>query len=247
MGNSQKIMIFSTDTGIVALDSPVKLKILEILLRNGITSFDDLVEQSGKAKSTVSVHLDDLEELNLIEEKTHAGDKRRKYFMLKSVWLACSELPLRDQYNKHLDNIAFTGQNGNSFIKHIFHTVRYGMEAYGFNPKPIMKRFGKDIGTKIGRWFESDDCDGILNELSVFWKKNELGDMTIIKGDKPVILVLNCYLCGKMPYVGKTLCSMDEGIIEGVFSSRLKLDCTVRETECYGTGYNHCKFMVEKK
>ena len=58
MGNDQNIMIFSTEKGIVALDSPVKLKILE-MLRKGTTSFDDLVEQSGKAKSTISVHLDE--------------------------------------------------------------------------------------------------------------------------------------------------------------------------------------------
>ncbi len=246
MGHDRNMMIFSTDSGIVALDSPVKLKILE-LLRNGTTSFDDLVEQSGKAKSTISVHLDDLEELNLIQEKTYAGDKRKKYFVLNSICMACSETPLREQYNKQLDNISVSGMSGDSFIKHIFHTIRYGMEAYGFNPKPILKRLGNDIGAKIGPKFKSDDSEGVLKELTVFWKKHDMGDMTIVNGRKPAVLVVNCYHCGKMPNVGKTLCSMDEGIIEGIFSSRLKLDFNVRETECFGTGHNHCKFVIEEK
>jgi len=245
MDNGQKTMIFSTDSGIVALDSPVKLKILEIL-KKGTTAFDDLVEKSGKAKSTISVHLDDLEELNLIQEKTNPGDKRKKYFMLNSICLACSEKPMREQYNEHLDNVVVSGLNGDSFIKHIFHTIRYGMEAYGFNPKPIMKRLGNDIGTKLGPVFKSDDYEGILNELSVFWKAHELGDMTIINSRIPTVLVINCYHCGKMPNVGKTLCSMDEGIFEGIFSSRLGIDYTVTETECYGTGHNHCRFEVEE-
>ncbi|HEY9206877.1 MAG TPA: V4R domain-containing protein [Candidatus Methanoperedens sp.] len=246
MGYNHTTMIFSTDSGIVAIDSPVKLKILE-LLRTGTTAFEDLVEQSGKAKSTISVHLDDLEKLKLVQEKTYPDDKRKKYFTLNSICLACSETPIRDQYDRHLETIAVSGLNGGSFIKHIFHTVRYGMEAYGFNPKPILKRLGNDIGIKIGPGFKSGDCEGILDELSVFWKKHELGDMTIINKLEPVIIVVNCYHCSRMPNVGKTLCSMDEGIMEGIFASRLNIEYNIRETECFGTGHKHCKFVIEEK
>ncbi len=246
MGNEQSTMIFSTENGIVALDSPVKLKILE-LLRKGTKSFDELVEQSGKAKSTMSVHLDDLEDLNLISEKTFPNDKRKKYFALNSICLACSEVPMHDHYAKHLDAIMISGLNGDSFIRHLFYTVRFGLEAYGFDPKPIMKRLGNDVGARIGPGFESEDCEGILNELSLFWREHKLGDMKIVRESNPAILVTNCYHCGKMPNVGKTLCSMDEGIIEGVFSSRLSIKCDVKETECFGTGHKHCKFVVEQK
>ncbi len=246
MGHDYTTMIFSTDSGIIAIDSPVKLKLLE-LLRNGTTAFEDLVVQAGKAKSTISVHLDDLEKLNLIQEKTYPNDKRKKYFVMSSLYMAFSEMPLRDQYNRHLDSITMSGLNENSFIMHLFHTIRYGMEAYGFDPKPIMKRLGNDIGTKLGPDFKSYDCEGVLDELSVFWKEHRLGDMTIINTRKPAIQVVNCYHCCKMPNVGKTLCSMDEGIIEGVFSSRLKIDCDVKETECFGTGYQHCKFVLKEK
>lgn len=246
MGNDQNTRIFSTEKGIVALDSPVKLKILEIL-RSGTKSFDDLVEQSGKAKSTISVHLDDLEKLNLILEKTSPEDKRKKFFVLNSICLACSEAPLREQYYKHLDTLQISGFNGDYFMKHIFHTIRFGMEAYGFNPKPIMKRLGIDMGSKIGREFKTEDYDNVMTQLSIFWKSNKLGNMTITGREEPEILVTDCYHCSNMPNVGKTLCSMDEGIIEGVFSSSMDLHCNVKETECYGMGNNHCKFVVEEK
>ncbi|HLB71023.1 MAG: ArsR family transcriptional regulator [Candidatus Methanoperedens sp.] len=246
MGNEQTTIIFSTENGIVALESPVKLKILE-LLRKGTKSFDELVEQSGKAKSTVSVHLDDLENLNLIIEKIYPGDKRKKYYMLSSVCLACSEMPMRNHYNQYLENIAISEVSCDSFIRHLFHTVRFGMEAYGFDPKPIMKRLGNDIGNKIGLEFESGNYEELLKELSVFWKEHNLGEMKIFKESHPVIFVTNCYHCGKMPNVGKTLCSMDEGILEGVFSSRLNLKYSVKEIECFGTGHDHCKFVVEQK
>ena len=238
--------ILSTDSGMVALDSPVKLKILE-LLSNGTKSFDELVEKSSKAKSTISVHLHDLEELNLIEEKTFPDDKRKKYFVLNALYLAYSIPPLRNQYDKHLDNIAASVLSGNSFKENLFCSFRYGMEAYGIDPKPILKKMGNDLGTKIGEGFKSRDYKGVLEEMSFFWENNKLGDMTVIDGKDLSILVNNCHQCSKMPAVGKTLCSMDEGIIEGIFSSKLDLDCNVKETECYGTGHRHCKFTVEEK
>lgn len=246
MEKERTTVILSTDSGMVALDSPVKLKILE-LLENGITSFDELVEKSRKAKSTISVHLHDLEELNLIQEKTFPNDKRKKYFILNALYLAYSEPPLRNHYNTHLDNIATSVLKGESFKEKLFCTFRYSMEAYGIDPKPILKKLGNDIGLKIGSGFKSDDCKGVLNELSFFWDYHKLGKMTIIEGNRLAIIVYNCYHCSKMPDVGKTLCSMDEGIIEGVFSSTLDQDYSVRELECYGTGHRHCKFLVEEK
>lgn len=246
MDKGRTTVILSTDNGMVALDSPVKLKILK-LLENGTKSFDELVEKSDKAKSTVSVHLHDLEQLDLIQEKTFPTDKRKKYFVLNSLYLAYSETPLRNQYNSHLDNLVLSILDGDSFKDKLFCTFRFGMEAFGIDPKPILKKMGIDIGIKIGPAFKSEDCDGILDELSFFWEHHKLGDMTFIDADNPTLVVTDCHHCSKMPNVGKTLCSMDEGIIEGVFSSKLNRHCNVKETECCGTGHHHCKFVVERK
>lgn len=246
MAKDRTTAILSTDSGMVALDSPVKLKILQ-LLENGTASFDELVEKSMKAKSTISVHLHDLEELNLIQEKTFQNDKRKKYFVLNGIYLAYSETPLRKQYNTQMDAFAASILNGDSFKEKLFCTFRYGMEAYGIDPKPILRRLGLDLGARIGPELKSKDCDGILEELSVFWREHKLGEMTIKTGNPTEISVINCYHCGKMPNMGKTLCSMDEGIIEGVFSSKLKYECRVNEIECYGTGHDHCRFVIEEK
>ena len=211
----------------------------------GTASFDELVEKSMKAKSTISVHLNDLKELNLIQEKTFPNDKRKKYFVLNAIYLAYSQTPLNNHYNTQMD-ICISILNGDSFKEKLFCALRYGMEAYGIDPKPILKTLGNDIGTRIGPELKSRSLGGILEELSVFWTEHELGEMTILNGDQTAISVIDCYHCGKMPDVGKTLCSMDEGIIEGVLSSKLKSGFRVREIECYGTGHNNCKFVIEK-
>ncbi len=243
MENDRTTVILSTQRGMIALDSPVKLKILEIL-ENGTASFDELVEKSMKAKSTISVHLNDLKELDLIREKTFPNDKRKKFFVLNAIYLAYSQAPLNNHYNIQMDCISIS--NGNSFKEKLFCTLRYGMEAYGIDPTPILKTLGNSIGERIGPELKSRSFGGILEELSVFWAEHELGEMNLLKGDQTGISVIDCYNCGKMPDVGKTLCSMDEGIIEGVLSSKLKSEFRVKEIECYGTGHDNCKFIIEK-
>jgi predicted hydrocarbon binding protein len=205
------------------------------------------VEKSMKAKSTISVHLHDLQDMNLIHEKTFPDDKRKKYFVLNAIYLAYSEPPLHQQYDAQMDIIASSIIGGDSFKEKLFCSFRYVMEAHGIEPKPILKKLGMDIGIRLGREFESKDYRGILEEISGFWKEHKLGDMTIKNGNGTEISVVNCYHCGKMPYVGKTLCSMDEGFIEGVFLSKLKYACRVREIECYGTGHKNCKFILTEK
>ncbi|MDL5501737.1 MAG: hypothetical protein QSU88_00820, partial [Candidatus Methanoperedens sp.] len=83
-------------------------------------------------------------------------------------------------------------------------------------------------------------------ELSVFWAEHELGEMNLLKSEQTGISVTGCYNCGKMPAVGKTSCTMEEGIMEGVLSSKLKSAFKVKEIECYGTGHDNCKFIIEK-
>ena len=246
MEQNRATTIFGNDGGIVALDSPVKLQLLDIL-KKGTTSFEELVEQTGKAKSTISVHLNDLEKLNLIENKPSPTDKRKKYFSLNSHYLAYSEKPMWEDYDNYLNNFADSLLNGGSVRENLFSTMRFGMEAYGIDPNPILKKLGADFGIKIIDRIKSNDLVGILSELSVFWKKHNMGIMSITDNSGSSIRIDVCHHCSKMPNVGKTLCSMDEGILEGILSSKLGVGYTVRETECFGTGYDHCTFVIKEK
>lgn len=246
MNQTRATTIFSTNGGIVALNSPVKLQLLNIL-KEGTTSFEELVTQTGKAKSTISVHLNDLEKMKLVENKTSISDKRKKFFVLNSLYLAHSVKPIWKHYDDHMDEITDSVLNGGSFRENLFTTIRFGMEAYGIDPNPIFKKLGTDFGNKIVRGFNSNDVEGLLGELSVFWNKHNMGTMSTIDNSNTAVRVDDCHHCCKMQNVGKTLCSMDEGIIGGILSNKLGMDYTVQETECYGTGYNHCTFVIEEK
>lgn len=78
--------LYSTANGISAVGSPVKVKILELLSRQEM-AFDKLVQNSGRAKSTISIHLKDLAEAGIIDAKPDPEDGRKKIFYLHSLFL----------------------------------------------------------------------------------------------------------------------------------------------------------------
>ena len=236
--------LFSTDHGFIALDGPVKLKILDFL-KIGSRSFDEIVKHTGKAKSTISVHINDLKLCDLLEEHIDINDKRKKMYNLNSQYIACSQEPVIKHYNNILQRVASSSDDEYSFLKSIFHAIRFGFEAHGINHEPIMKKIGTDIGASISINFKSTDLDGVLKDISRFWKTHHMGDVSVISMDPLTVIVYDCFDCKSMPVVGKTLCSFDEGLLEGIIYGKLGLNCTFKETECFGNGYEHCLFVMQ--
>lgn len=66
--------------GIDVVKSPVKLTILEMLRSNDM-EFDEIVRNTGKSKSTISVHLKSLREDGIISYRLGESDSRRKIFI----------------------------------------------------------------------------------------------------------------------------------------------------------------------
>ena len=239
-------IIFSTENGMAALDSPVKLKIIEFI-HGQPRSFENIVNECCKAKSTISVHLKDLVMQNIILEQKDPSDKRKKYYSLNSQFIAYSQTPMQNCYNRIIDRLMDTVDSGNSemeFFRTLCHTIRYGLEAYGMNPKPVFKKIGNDIGQKMGRFFVAGSIEELLTEMAGFWQLHGLGEIEIDNLDPLTLVIYDCFDCSDMPDVGRTLCALDEGIFEGIFEASLKLPVTAKEVECYGTGHNHCKFDI---
>ena len=89
MSERKPIQIFSNlneNIGVNVVKSPVKLTILE-MLRDSEMEFDEIVNNTGKSKSTVSVHLKSLRESGIISYRVHPDDNRKKIFYINSKFL----------------------------------------------------------------------------------------------------------------------------------------------------------------
>ena len=98
MIKQKPLQIFSKDAdmGIDVVKSPVKLTILEMLRSNDM-EFDEIVRNTGKSKSTISVHLKSLREDGIISYRLGESDSRRKIFYLNSKYLGSVEVSKKNE------------------------------------------------------------------------------------------------------------------------------------------------------
>ena len=239
-----KTEFFYTESGLVAVDSPVKLQILN-LLREDSRSFDEIVKYTAKAKSTISVHLNNLRTTELVDEMADPADRRRKIYSLTSHYMGCSQKPVHEHYNSLLEKVARNGKKERfSFMESVYHALRFGFEAYGIDNVPIVKKIGCDIGVHLSPAFESETLEGLLEEIGYFLESGGNGRLSILKTEPLSLLIEDPFKAESMPIIGKPFCALSEGLIEGVLCEKLGREFRVREIECYGTGHGHCMFEV---
>lgn len=239
---SQRSRIYSTDKGAVIVESKTKNDIID-LLKDGDRTGSEIRKELGKAKSTVSVHLSDLKDLGIIDKREHPEDERKKIFHLTSQFLGRPEIPNDHHYKELIKNLEEPEIDEYGLLKWLFHLVRHGVDSFGLDIHPALKEIGRDAGKALGKNFSSENREDLLDEIAEFWKKKELGVMEV--NDNTELLVKDCFDCAGMPEVGHTLCSLDEGMLEGIIEERLDQEVKVEEIECHGSGEEHCKFVIE--
>lgn len=242
MEMKEETRIYTTSKGAIALKSPTKNKIIELLMEGNKTG-SELQRELDLAKSTVSVHLSDLIKIGVISEQTDPEDKRKKIFSIDSRLVGVSENPSDEQYRLIIKNLAEVEEDRYLFLKNIFHLIRYGLSSMGLDLHPALKSMGYDAGIALADNFRSEDLEGLLLEIRYFWKNNGLGKVSV--GDKDTIIVEDCFDCGGMPDIGECLCSFDEGLMEGIIKGKLGISMDIDEIECHGTGSKKCVFKIE--
>ena len=127
MSEQKPIQIFSdlTDLRVNVVKSPVKLTILE-MLRDRDMEFDEIVTNTGKSKSTVSVHLKNLRENGIISYRMHPVDNRKKIFYLNSKFLGSVNISepkeLEETHANYLIKNIVEGDG--QFSTLLFHTLK---------------------------------------------------------------------------------------------------------------------------
>jgi len=236
--------IYATSDGVRQFSNPTKRDILR-RLQNGELTLTQLRRLTGRAQSTLSVHMRDLVEEGLVACRPHPKDGRVKVFYLTAKPIGTSAFPEKQFRCTIRERVKESLQDTPSFLRMMLKAVRYGIESTGINIDPLLRDVGGLVGTEVAKQaFSASDVDSLLLEASRFWKVHELGRMRIEEVDPLVLVVEDCFDCGGMPKIGKTLCALEEGMLEAVILTRTGKRVRVVETECFGTGYTHCRFEI---
>jgi predicted hydrocarbon binding protein len=242
------VEMFATPGGIKTVDSPVRMKILSMLLVREM-SFDEIVAISGKVKSTVSVHLKGLADDGIVASKVDPGDARKKIFFINSSYLGglSKRKKLEKDMEEYISRFALGSGDPFTFFRFMFRTIRVSLLNEGIDIDPVLHDSGIQVGLALYRRLMDDDTVELLNKLAFFWKEQKLGRIEVESLEPIAIRVYDCFECQDLPYLGRPACSFDAGILQSVFSEHFKHDMSVKETNCYTMGDGYCRFEVKNK
>ncbi|WP_458456317.1 V4R domain-containing protein [Methanobrevibacter sp.] len=249
MSEQKPIQIFSNmndNIGVNVVKSPVKLTILE-MLRDTEMEFDEIVNNTGKSKSTVSVHLKSLRENGIISYRVHPQDNRKKIFFINSKYIGSVDVAepkeIKEAQSDYLvENIV---DEDAEFSTLLFHTLKAMLIQEGVNIDPILQSTGNSIGKSIFNKMYDDDLDVFMQNIADFWQRKGLGRLTFDVGQIIKITTYDCFECELLPKTGKPACFLDTGIFEGLFTEFFNLPVSVIETQCYTMGDQKCVFEIE--
>lgn len=249
MDDEKPIQIFSNPEkhiGVNVVKSPVKLTILE-MLRGSEMEFDEIVSNTGKSKSTISVHLKSLRESGIVSFKVHPNDNRKKIFYLNSKYLGSVNLIEQKEIEETqkdylIDNII---NDDGDFTVLLFHTLRSMLIQEGINIDPVLQATGVRIGNALFDSVYDDELEVFLENIANFWQNKGLGKLSFEIGNVIKITAFDCFECQLLPKTGKPACFLDTGIFEALFSEYFNLPVSVIEIQCFTMGDGKCVFEVE--
>ena len=249
MSEQKPIQIFSNidkNVGVNVVKSPVKLTILE-MLRDTEMEFDEIVTNTGKSKSTVSVHLKGLREKGIISYRLHPVDNRKKIFFINSKYLGSVNISEPKQIEETQSDYLIKNlvEEDEEFSTLLFHTLKAMLIQEGVNIDPILQSTGNNIGKSIFEKLYDDDLDVFMENIANFWQRKGLGRLTFKIGQTIKVTTYDCFECKFLPKTGKPACFLDTGIFESLFSEYFNLPVRVIETQCYTMGDEKCVFEIE--
>ncbi len=239
------IDLYSTLTGARAVENPVRRAILAAL-RERERTFEEIVALAGRAKSTVSVHLQEMAAAGVVGFRADPEDSRRKIFFLAGDLIAnvSPEERVADALAAYAG--AYRPGSGDpfAFYKLAFRTIRVSLLQEGVLLDPLLSRAGERIGEELYPALADPDTGAFCTRIARFWEEHRLGRVEVAGAEPPVLLVYDCFECADLPVTGRPACAFDSGILRALFSRHYGRPAAAVETRCYSTGFDHCRFEV---
>lgn len=237
--------LYSTENGISAVGSPVKVKILEMLAEHEM-AFDELVEVSGRAKSTVSVHLRDLADAGIVSARADPEDGRKKIFFLHSLYLGGADSRERGLFDidRYIPRKIPCHGDPASLYRFLLSTIRLHFMNQGIAIDPILHLAGRKAGERLYPCVAGDDAEGMVNRMAGFWERNRLGEVELERTEPLTLNIRDCFECIDLPVKGIPVCAFESGLLSALFSLHYGGGVRATETRCYAMGSNLCRFEL---
>jgi predicted hydrocarbon binding protein/biotin operon repressor len=227
-------------------------KIMELLSEKELTN-SQLARKLDLSKPTMSHHLKLLQDAGIVKisriEHEEHGIAMKFYAVNPNILSVAvlKENKLTGQIEKEIQEAMAARINGLDSEGNIafLRLLKSTILSTGIDMDKPFYDAGYNIGSNvISKQMKTSSLKDALNELALMWEQLKLGTIEIV--GENLIKVKDCYQCGNMPDMGKTLCPSDAGIIAGVLDKVCERRYSVKEIKCWGTGYDFCEFEIKE-
>ena len=235
--------IYATANGIVQVSNPVRRQILTQLASSEL-SLTEISHITGKAQSTLSVHLDRMTGDRLVTSKDDPSDSRRKIFSISSRLMARSHDIMEEGIEVYKKTLETTAGRECNFFKVMMRAAIVGAEASGLCLGASMRKMGKDVGRVLSRKMASAKTEDVISELQEFYEIHEIGEVCVYTFMPLTIIVRDDYEV--TPCAAESMSMFSQGLFVTVLEDMTKKRYRVSSSECFGAGNNYSKFVIEQ-
>ncbi|MDR0778144.1 MAG: ArsR family transcriptional regulator [Methanomassiliicoccaceae archaeon] len=235
--------LYATVNGLVQVSNPVRRQILTQLASSDL-SLTDISNITGKAQSTLSVHLDKMTGEGLVMFRDDPADSRRKMFSLSSRLMARSRKVNEEEkgiYWKTLEDITEKGCN---LFKTMLRAIIVGAEMSGLCVGAAMRQLGKNLGEVLAKNISSSKVEDIISELQEFYEIHDMGEVCVYTFMPLTIIVRDSY--DVTHCAAESMSMFSQGLFVKVLKDITRKNYKIASSEVFGAGNNYSKFVIEQ-
>ena len=241
---SKYFELYMTPGGTMQVSSEVKLKILHELAEKDL-SLTEIAKKVSKAQSTISVHLDNMVQDQLIAVHDDLQDSRKKYYSLISIPFGRSKPSSDESRELAFQILSKVAQDPKKMINSLPRFVFLGFDGLGLNVDPMANILGYIHGMALSGSLNGGSVEDTISNARGYFLEMGLGEVSIYSV-KPLTIIIK----DNQPLTegsAKCLIQYAAGFFSRILEDSSGKQYDMISSEVFGTDYNYIRFVLEPR
>ncbi len=241
---SKSFELYITPNGILQVSSDVKLKILHELEERDL-SLTEIAKKVSKAQSTISVHLDNMVEDQLIAVHDDLQDNRKKYYSLIALPFGKSVQSSDESRELAFQMLTKVAQDPKKMVSNLPRFIFLGFDGMGLNVDPMANIMGYIHGMGLSGSLTGKTLEDTIANARTYFLEMGLGEVSVFSV-KPLTIIIK----DSMPLTegaAKCLIQYTSGFFSRILEDATGKPYEMISSEVFGTDFNYVRFVLEPR
>ena len=240
----ENFVLYNTDSGIVIISNGIRVRILDELSKRN-PSLTELVDLTGKAQSTLSVHLESMVKDGVIASREDPEDNRRKIYSISSLRIAETKPPDSESFEKAREIFADMVDEPEKISNYMIYFLYTIMDSRGLSVGPLTEIIGSIHAQAVSGKFRKGRIEDVVDQIRKYYSFANMGKVTIYSFNPLTIIVDTEFKLSKgaAEAMGRYSVGYFRKSLELVYGMPFELS----SSEVFGTENNYFRFVLDHK